>query len=451
MCASVWRVTCSSGSTGKLAGGVLNELALNRERVNTLSAAFDDYFKQLMEGSDVETRMEQETAKRQRKEADQPEPRGNTADKIDSYISDMRVRAALAASHVVCYDHNAKPKFSTRQSTFVPQLRHELLTASFLSHFLSTDDECLPVVKQSMQLLRSYSSLLLLQCQLVTLLHRYEHHADEKEVHTLAVRFAQSWPPNHASFLPLLRVAIVYACEDPPTRLTFLDVIAPYINKASRDDAVQLQELSAQQRTRLLDMRGDEAALRATEKERYKAFERFFALIAKKAGKATAAAARRLETVTEADSGAAVADETDEQRPRPEQSLTPRRSAGEASILLTPTSRRTPTTADSSRSILSLGLSPVREVRQENDDDDDTKAAPTSRKRGRRDTEAGTSEEPDQQRGEEAEEDEEAAEEQAEDEPSRGRQKRSKASNGRGRGRGGNKIGRGNGRGRASS
>ena len=443
--------------SGKLAGGVLNELALNRERVNTLSQAFDDYFKQLMEGSDVETRMQQERERRQRKDGDEEEDdeaEGSEADRTSAYISDMRVRAVLSGAHVVCYDHNAKPTFSTRQSTFTPRLRHELLTASFLSHFLSADDECLPVIKQAMQLLRSYSALLLLQCQLVTLLHRFEHHSDEEEVRTLAARFAQSWPPAHPSFLPLLRAAIVYACEDPPTRLTFLDVITPYITKAAREDAVQLQEVAAQQRTMLADMKGDEATLRPNEKERWKAFDRFVALIAKKAGKATAAAARRMESVAEE------GEEMEEDRERPEEERTPRRSAGEASIMLTPTSRRTPTTAESSRSIVSLGLSPVREVREEEGEgegeQEETKAAPPSRKRGRRETQEETEEEADggaEEQGEaneaeqEVEEDNNEEAEEEEDKPSRDRKKRSKASNGRGRGRGG---GRAKGKGRAS-
>ena len=433
--------------SGRLAGGVLNELALNRERVNTLSRAFDDYFRQLMDGSDVEARMQQERAKRVPKDGEEaeeePEAGSSDADRTNAYISDMRVRAMLAASHVVCYDHNAPPTFSMRQSTFIPQLRHELLTASFLSHFLSADDECLPIVKQVMQLLRSYSVLLLLQCQLVTLLHQYEHHANEEEVRALAFRFAQSWPPAHSSFLPLLRAAMMYACEDPPTRLTFLDVITPYINKASREDAMRLQELSAQQRSMLADMKGDETTVRPKDKERWHAIDRFIALIAKKTGKATAAAARRMESVAEE------GEEMEEERERTDESRTPRRSAGETSILLTPTSRRTPTTAESTRSIVSLGLSPVREVREE---EDDNKAAPSSRKRGRLETEeemdGGGDEEQTVDADEELEEDDnEEAGQEAEEEPSRRREKRSKASNGVGRGRG---RGRGKGKGRTS-
>ena len=422
--------------SGKLAGGVLNELALNRERVNTLSRAFDDYFRQLMEGSDVEIRMQQEKEKRQRKEGDdedEDEDEGQDTERTSAYVSDMRVRAVLAACHVVCYDHNAKPTFSTRQSTFTPQLRHELLTASFLSHFLSADDECLPVVRQAMQLLRTYSALLLLQCQLVTLVHRYEHHSEEEEVRKLAARFAQSWPPAHPTFLPLLRAAVVYACEDPTTRLTFLDVITPFINKASREDAVQLREVGAQQRQILANMKGDEAALRPNEKQRYLAYDNFVALIAKKAGKATATAPRAMERGTK-EAEEAEGEETEHDR---NGSRTPRRSAGEASIQLTPLSRRTPTTAESTRSIVSLGLSPVREVREE---EEENKA---SRKRGRAETEEGTDGGEDEQQIAENEE----QEEQEEDEPSHGRTKRSKASKGRGRGRGG---GRGKGRGRAS-
>ena len=434
--------------SGKLAGGVLNELALNRERVNTLSRAFDDYFKQLMDGSDVEERMQQENEKHLQKdggEEDDEPAEGSEADRQRAYIADMRVRAALAACHVVCYDHNDKPTFSTRQSTFSQPLRHELLTASFLSHFQSADDECLLVVKQALQLLRSYSALLLLQSQLVTLLHRYEHHSETEEVRALASRFAQSWPPTHPSLLPLLRAAIVYACEDPPTRLTFLDVIAPFISRASREDALQLQEVSAQQRTRLADLKGDEATLRPNEKERWRAFDRFVELVAKKAGKATAAAARRMERVAE-EGEDGEAEQVEEDTGRPESSRTPRRSAGEASILFTPTSRRTPTTAGSTRSIVSLGLSPVTEVRE---DDDEDKQAAAGRKRGRTNTEE--EEEADEGADEADEEpaadnDEEAGEEQTEHEPSRASKKRNKASNGRGRGKGE----RGKGKGKAS-
>ena len=436
--------------SGKLAGGVLNELALNKERVSTLSRAFDDYFKQLMDGSDVETRMQQGKEKRQSQRGDgddeEENEQGSAADRTSAYISDMRVRAIMAASHVVCYDHSTKPTFSTRHSTFTPQLRHESLTASFFSHFLSADDECLPIVKLAMQLLRQYSALLLLQCQLVTLLHRYEHHSEEEEVRTLAARFAQSWPPAHPSFQPLLRAAIVYACEDPPTRLTFLDVVTPYINKASREDAVGLQELIAQQRAMLADMKGDEAALRPNEKEKWKAIDRLAALVAKKAGKATAAAARRMESVTEG----VEQEEGGEAGEYRDSSRTPRRSAGEASIQLTPTSRRTPTTAGSSRSIVSLGLSPVREVREE---DDDNKEAPSSRKRGRSQAETeesadgGAEEQQDGLAEGEAEEENADAAEEAEEEPSQSKKKRAKASGGKGRGRGG---GRGRGKGRAS-
>ena len=370
--------------SGRLQGGVLSELALNRERVLPLSAAFAEHFQQMMEGDGVEQRMEQQ---RQRAaDSGQAMERDDTSEEqLQSLRADLRVQALTAAGKVLCFDYT--PQSSAAAAV---ALRHPLLSAYVFSHFLSCDAETLSLLRATLQLMRDQSFSGLLSCQRHTLQHLFEHHAQLSLVKALSSKFALQHAVQHPSFLPLLLPSLRYAVLDAPAHLPFLDIVLPFIARCSRSDAVELhrqwQAMERLVREAQADREGEERRMRPEEKDSWTAIDRLEEQLNKKLGRATTAAGRALRSVGEGEEG-----ETEEGKESEE--------VAEPSLLLTPApQRRTPRSSDSARSgqsILSLGLSPVREAAEDERADGDMEetkegerkneeaAARKGRKRGR--------------------------------------------------------------------
>ena len=365
---------------GRLQGGVLTELVLNRERLLTLSAAFTDYFQQMIDGHQADDRLQQDRRRRAEAEdgaaSEAAEEQADDAE-LETFLADLRVQAMLAASHVIAYDQSsgrAGGGGGAASSTFSSVLRHPQLTAVFFSQYLTADADVVSIVKQTQQLLRGEkgrSFLLLLAAQRATLVHLFEHHAEPEQLRLLSSRLALSHPISHPSFAPMLRSCIAYALREPPLHLPFLEAVVPWLQRSSKAEAQQLLELWQQAREAVMKAREEAEAERSPseeEREAWAVFDKFEAALLKKAAVAAIGAARRLEDVAEGEAG--------EEEEAARALTTPRRrgrgaaaaAGGDVSLALTPGSRRTPLSAESGRSgrsIVSLGLSPVREAEEE--------------------------------------------------------------------------------------
>ena len=392
--------------SGRLQGGVLSDLALNRDRVAPLSAAFAEHFQQMMDGEQAEQRKEQQrqrlamsggrTADEDGTAMEVDDADGAEQRRLQSLLADLRVQALTAAGKVLCFDHSLPANGAAAGA--VP-LRHPMLTAYAFSHFISTDAETLTLLRATMHLMRDHSFNGLLQGQRHSLIHLYEHHAEVEQMKALATKFALLHAVQHPSFLPFLLPALRYAVQDPPSRLPFLDVVLPFIARCSRSDAVELHRQYQAMRSLVREAQGDreQRLMRAEERDSWAALDRMEEQLAKKMGKATSAANRPLRSIGEGEG---------EQDGQEEEEVV------EPSLLLTPTapqrrSVRSEDSARSGRSILSLGLSPVKEAADEEEDSGTGQRQQKRQSLQQKDTKAGRGKKRSrQQRGEEEEEEE---------------------------------------------
>ena len=335
-----------------------------------LSAAFADYFQQMVDGDDAAARLQQRRIHQRSDDGSRDTQRrdgdGNDdEEKVNELLADLRVQALTAAARVLCFDH------STAAVGSAP--RHPLLTALFLAQYLSTDAEVVAVLKHAMHVLRDLSFPSLLQAQRLTLVHLYEHHADAEQLRALANRFALIHGVAHPSFGPLLRPALSYALQDPPGRLPFLDHVVAFVQRASRADAADLQRALSNALALVLEAKGEESALSAAERDSWRALDRLQDALSKKMGQAKLQA-RRVERIAEEGAGREMEDAGDGEA-----------GVAEASLLLTPSAVHSPRSAASGRSgrsLLSLGLSPVKES-GEAEDEEKEKRPTGARKRTR--------------------------------------------------------------------
>ena len=346
----------------KLQGGTLTDLVLNRERAQPLSAAFAEHFQLMMDGEQGKERWE-EQRQREAVSGGGSEEAVDEELRVSELLADLRVEALTAAGKVLCFDQpRPGPTTSSQSFTSPPPPRHVQLTCHFLSHFISDHPEVVALIKHSMHVMRDLHFAGFLQAQRLTLIHLYEHHADDEPMKALSHKFALFHGVQHPSLLPLLRSSLGFAVAEPPTRLSFLDLLLPFVSRSSRTDADALFEALQTLKPQLLEAKkGDSRAVRREEADSWAALDRLEEALAKKRGKANATAKRSVERL-EGEEGEGGGEEEEEEEP---------------SLLLTPSSRTSTSTPvrrvaprsagseRSGRSILSLGLSPVREVEEE--------------------------------------------------------------------------------------
>lgn len=103
--------------------------------------------------------------------------------------------------------------------------------------------------------LKTISTNTLLQAQFHGLEYCWSAQVPDSELKTLATKFVNlhGINPNTRSFTGLFRHGLIYALANPPTNLKFLDVIIPFVQRASIADLKHLARIFQQFGTRCLD------------------------------------------------------------------------------------------------------------------------------------------------------------------------------------------------------
>jgi len=219
---------------GKLHGTLLHDLTITPARLTFLQSHYNRYFKSLMESVDLQERIDLD----KQLSSDRPNEYSHIEESDEEHserlASQTRRFACYCASKVVSFDHNSRIGIDAN----VPStIRHQTLTAMLISYYAQFE-ECNDIIKATQSHLKAISLNTLLMAQYYALRYAYETNKSIDAAKELAARLVLLNPidPETRSFLGFFKAAVTYATHDAPAHLHFLDVLAPYVTRASGND-----------------------------------------------------------------------------------------------------------------------------------------------------------------------------------------------------------------------